>query len=85
MKATFGTVDTRLKADFDASDSKLKATLGLINEVEVEKEVPIIIEGDYEALFNKPKINTVTLIGDKSFEDLGLESITNTELNEMFK
>lgn len=74
-----------MKASFDTVDTRLKATLGLVNEIEVEKEVPVIIEGDYEALHNKPKINTVTLVGDKSFEDLGLERITNAELNEMFK
>lgn len=74
-----------MKATFNTVDAHLKATLGLVNEVEVEKEVPVIIEGDYEALHNKPKINTVTLVGDKSFEDLGLERITNAELNEMFK
>lgn len=72
-----------MKATFNTADAHLKATLGLINEV--EKEVPVIVEGDYEVLNNKPKINTVTLIGDKSFEDLGLERITNSELNEMFK
>lgn len=31
-----------------------------------------IVNTDYDALFNKPKINGVTLSGDKSFEDLGL-------------
>lgn len=72
-----------MKATFNTADAHLKATLGLINEV--EKEVPVPIEGDYEVLNNKPKINTVTLIGDKSFEELGLERITNAELNEMFK
>lgn len=72
-----------MKATFNTVDAHLKATLGLVNEV--EKEVPVPIEGDYEALHNKPKINTVTLIGDKSFEELGLERITNAELNEMFK
>lgn len=72
-----------MKATFNTVDAHLKATLGLVNEV--EKEVPVPIEGDYESLNNKPKINTVTLIGDKSFEDLGLERITNAELNEMFK
>lgn len=74
-----------MKASFDTVDTRLNATLGLVNEIEVEKEVPVIVEGDYEALHNKPKINTVTLVGDKSFEDLGLERITNAELNEMFK
>lgn len=37
----------------------------------------------YSDLPDKPSIETVTLIGDKSFEDLGLDRITNTELEEM--
>ena len=37
----------------------------------------------YASLPDKPSIETVTLAGDKSFEDLGLGRITNTELEEM--
>lgn len=40
---------------------------------------------DYELLINKPLINSVTLQGDKSFEDLGLEAITNMELENLLK
>lgn len=41
---------------------------------------------DYEKLINKPQINSVELIGNKSFEDLGLEqydfkAVTKTELD----
>lgn len=48
--------------------------------------------GDYEGLINKPRINGVELIGDVSFEDLGLpsdpskiptEPISNDELDEL--
>ena len=35
---------------------------------------------DYEQLDNLPQINDVTLIGNKSFEDLGAESLTNLEI-----
>lgn len=34
----------------------------------------------YEQLDNLPQINDVTLIGNKSFEDLGAESLTNLEI-----
>lgn len=34
----------------------------------------------YEQLDDLPKINDVTLIGNKSFEDLGAESLTNLEI-----
>lgn len=40
---------------------------------------------DYEALINKPKINDVTLTGNKTFEELGLRSVTNTEISEIIK
>ena len=44
-----------------------------------------IIEKDYEKLVNKPKINGVELIQDKSFEDLGFSPITNSEILEIIK
>ncbi len=45
----------------------------------------IVGENDYEKLDNKPSIEAVTLIGDKSFHDLGLDNITNIELYELLK
>lgn len=38
---------------------------------------------NYEQLINKPKINGVELIGDKSFPDLGLESLSNIEIENL--
>ena len=35
-----------------------------------------VYENDYEKLHNKPKINGVELIQDKSFEDLGFSELT---------
>lgn len=35
---------------------------------------------DYNSLINQPKINEVKLIGNRSLEELGLNSITNIEL-----
>lgn len=35
---------------------------------------------DYEELENKPQIESVELIGNKTFEDLGLESLNNEDL-----
>lgn len=44
---------------------------------------------DYERLRNKPAIENVELVGNKSFEELGLEGMENTEIlklfNEVFK
>lgn len=43
------------------------------------------IESDYERLDNKPKINGVELIQDKSFEDLGGHALTNSEILELME
>ena len=40
---------------------------------------------DYNLLYNKPQIEGVELAGNKSFEDLNLQSLTNTELETMLK
>ena len=39
---------------------------------------------DYQELINKPKIESNTLIGDKTFDELGLSPISEEELNEIF-
>lgn len=41
---------------------------------------------DYNLLSNKPKINGVELVGDKSWGDLGLEldEITSEDLSDMW-
>ena len=38
---------------------------------------------DYEELINKPKIESHVLTGDKTFDDLGLSSISHEELDEI--
>ena len=40
---------------------------------------------DYEKLKNKPQINGVELIHNKSFSDLGMDIISNQELEDMLK
>lgn len=46
--------------------------------------LPVIKGGggtrDYEKLINKPQIESVTLIGNKTFEDLGLEELSGDDL-----
>lgn len=41
------------------------------------------IDNNYELMNNKPQVNGVTLIGDKSLGDLGITSITNSEINSI--
>lgn len=42
-------------------------------------------ENNYEKLKNKPSINGVELIKDKSFEELGVSPMTNSEILEIIK
>ena len=44
-----------------------------------------IDENDYEKLHNKPSINGVELVQDKSFEELGDHVLTNFEILELMK
>lgn len=43
----------------------------------------VAVPTDYNLLYNKPQIEGVELVGDKSFEELNLQRLTNTELEEM--
>lgn len=46
---------------------------------------PQVYTNDYENLENKPSINGVTLLDDKTTEDLDIyETITNQDIDEMF-
>ena len=38
---------------------------------------------NYNSLANKPVVNGVTLIGNLSLEDLGIEEISNTEIEQI--
>ena len=40
-------------------------------------------DNDYEGLKNKPSIEGVELIKDKTFKDLGAISLTNSEIEEL--
>lgn len=39
--------------------------------------------GNYESLSNKPSINGVTLAGNRTFEELGLQPITSEDIQEI--
>lgn len=42
-----------------------------------------IVHKDYEELVNKPSIEGITLIGNKTFEDFGYTAITPQEIDEI--
>lgn len=52
-------------------------------EIDVEDETQVF-NLDYNHLVNKPRVNDVELVGDKSFEELGVNPMTNIEIKEIF-
>lgn len=60
----------------------LNAETPMSGTLKMAKSTP---ERDYEKLYNKPKINGVELISDKSFEELGDHVLTNFEILELMK
>lgn len=46
------------------------------NDLDLQLNQPVMVDPDYEHLQNLPQINHVTLIGDKSFAELGLVEAT---------
>lgn len=61
---------------------------GNLQEYEIGIEENIELSGgtnDYEKLKNKPSINGVELVKNKSFSDLGMDIISNQELEDMLK
>lgn len=70
--------DDQIGANANVSGN-LAAQATLINKMEVNNV------SDYNLLNNKPQINSVTLEGDKSFDELGLEGISNLELEEILR
>lgn len=77
-------VDGRLSGSL-SSVGTLNGTLSSNATLSGGLTVPRSTSGanDYERLKNKPSIESVELTGDKTFEELGLASIDNTELMEL--
>ena len=66
--------NNQVNADAEVSENNIEATAELINEISVN------YVSDYDLLSNKPQINNVTLQGNKSLDDIGIEDISNLEL-----
>ena len=73
IKATFRESEN-MNALFSENDSMV-ANFG---------EMTFIRTDNYDDLLNKPQINGVELMGDKSFEDLGDTPLTNLEIKAIF-
>lgn len=59
------------------SRSSIKTAAEVVNKTTVTNT------SDYNALTNKPQIESVELMGNKSFNDLGLANISNMRLEQL--
>lgn len=71
--------NNNINVNADLSGNNITASAALANRIEVNNV------SNYDLLNNKPQINSITLQGDKSFEELGLEGISNLELENILK
>ena len=60
----------------------MNADTGMSGDLKMAERV---YENDYEKLKNRPSINGVELVQDKSFEELGDHVLTNFEILELMK
>ena len=49
------------------------------------KQAERVVEKDYEKLVNRPSINGVELIKDKTFEDLGMSELTALDVYKILE
>ena len=75
-KSLSGRISVETLSGSLAAEAPLSGTLKMADRV---------IEKDYEKLKNKPSINGVELIKNKSFEDLGCTPMKNSEILEIIK
>lgn len=61
------------------SNNEIGATAGVVNEIEVNNT------SNYNLLQNKPQIESVELLGNKTFNDLGLSNISNMQIEQILK
>lgn len=72
-KLNFTIEEQNLCFNLEKSNLAFNADLGYIRN-----------PGAYPPLSEKPQVNDHTLIGNKSFEDLGLKSMSNIEIKAIF-
>lgn len=69
----------KIQASPAVSNNNIKASANMVNQVQVNST------SNYELLVNKPQIESVELLGNKTFNDLGLSSISNMRIEQILK
>lgn len=58
---------------------------GIQASAKMVNETLVSTTSEYPLLKNKPQIESVELVGNKSFNDLGLSRITNMQIEQIIK
>lgn len=73
-------IDIDIEIDNESSiDTDIQTSDG---EIDTDIELSINGTNDYNDLVNKPSINGVELVGDKTTEELDILPLTNAEIDE---
>lgn len=73
-------IDIDIELDNESSiDTDIQTSNG---EIDTDIELSTSGTNDYNDLVNKPSINGVELVGDKTTEELDILPLTNTEIDE---
>ena len=73
------TIDIDIEINTDSSiDTDIQTSDG---EIDTDIEISTGGTNDYNDLINKPSIEGVELIGDKTLEELGVEPLTPQEID----
>ena len=73
------TIDIDIEINTDSSiDTDIQTSEG---EIDTDIEISTGGTNDYNDLINKPSIEGVELVGDKTLEELGVEALTPQEID----
>ena len=73
------TIDIDIEINTDSSiDTDIQTSDG---EIDTDIEISTGGTNDYNDLINKPSIEGIELIGDKTLEELGVEALTPQEID----
>ena len=73
------TIDIDIEINTDSSiDTDIQTSDG---EIDTDIEISTSGTNDYNDLINKPSIEGVELVGDKTLEELGVEALTPQEID----
>ncbi len=66
-------------------EKELRGSISAVSMTGTLKQADRVVEKDYEKLVNRPSINGVELIKDKTFEDLGMSELTALDVYKILE